>query len=243
MRHLDGLYTQRFNRLHRRDGALFRGRYKAILVDKDNYLAQVVRYIHLNPLGAGLVGEPASYLWSSHRWYLRPRAIPKWLRMEEVMANLKNPAGFHEFVLEGNEKDLENFYKKQRRSPVLGSEEFRERVREESIKIDREHVRYERAAVRPSMDQVLGTLAKAYGLKVGDLLTGRRGRDNEPRKLGMYLVKELCDLKLSEIAQRFGTSSYGTVGWACHAVAARINSDTSFCNRVTRIRRYCQQKT
>jgi putative transposase len=45
MRHLDGLYTQRFNRFHGRDGALFRGRYKAIVVDKDNYLAQVVRYM------------------------------------------------------------------------------------------------------------------------------------------------------------------------------------------------------
>ena len=41
MRHLDGIYTQRCNRLHRRDGALFRGRYKAIVVDKDTYLAQV----------------------------------------------------------------------------------------------------------------------------------------------------------------------------------------------------------
>ena len=96
--------------------------------------------------------------------------------------------------------------------------------REESIRIDREHPRYERAAVRPSMDQVLRTVAKTYGLKVEDLLMGRRGRGNEPRKLGMYLVKELCDLKLSEIAHRFGTSSYGTVGWACHRVAARMNS-------------------
>jgi REP element-mobilizing transposase RayT len=75
MQHLDGLYTQRFNRLHRRDGALFRGRYKAIVVDKDNYLAQVVRYIHLNPVEAGLVGEPETYMWSSHRFYLR-RNLP-----------------------------------------------------------------------------------------------------------------------------------------------------------------------
>jgi chromosomal replication initiation ATPase DnaA len=126
---------------------------------------------------------------------------------------------------------------------VLGSEEFRERVREEPIRIDREHPRYERAAVRPSMDQVLRAVAKTYGLKVEDLLMGRRGRDNEPRKLGMYLVKELCDLKLREIAERFGTSSYGTVGWACHGVAARINSDVSFRNRVTGIQRTCQQKT
>ncbi len=55
MRHVDGLYTQRFNRSHDRDGPLFRGRYKAILVDADEYLAQVVRYIHLNPVESAMV--------------------------------------------------------------------------------------------------------------------------------------------------------------------------------------------
>jgi REP element-mobilizing transposase RayT len=83
MQHLDGLYTQRFNRLHRRDGALFRGRYKAIVVDKDNYLTQVVCYIHLNPVEAGLVREPESYAWSNHRLYLRQSKVPGWLRSEE----------------------------------------------------------------------------------------------------------------------------------------------------------------
>ena len=87
------------------------------------------------------------------------------------------------------------------------------------------------------------TLTKMYGLKVDELLNGRRGRDNEPRKVGMCLIKELCDLKLQEIADHFGTGSYGTVGWACHGVAAKMNSDTKFRDRVTRIRRNCQQKT
>jgi hypothetical protein len=123
------------------------------------------------------------------------------------------------------------------------SMEFRERVRKKSIRIDREHPRYERAAVRPSVDQVLRILAKAYGLKLDDLLRGRRGKDNEPRRLGMYLVKELCDLKLQEIAERFGTGSYGGVGWACHGVASRMNSDARFRDRVDSIRRNCQQKT
>jgi chromosomal replication initiation ATPase DnaA len=59
---------------------------------------------------------------------------------------------------------------------------------------------------------VLKTLAKRYGLKVKDLAEDKRGKDNEPRKVGMYLVKELCDLKLKEIAEHFGAGSYGTVG-------------------------------
>jgi putative transposase len=242
MQHLDGLYTQRFNRHHRRDGALFRGRYKAIVVDKDNYLAQVVRYIHLNPLGAGLVREPESYMWSSHRLYLRPNERPKWLRIEDVMDEFNSPIRFHEFVLEGNDKALEDFYKKGRQSPVLGDEEFRERLIEKPILADREHPRHERAAVRPSADQVLKALAKRYGLRVEDLMKGKRGKDNEPRKVGMYLVKELCDLKLKEIAERFGTGSYGAVGWACHGVTSRMQADAKFRDRVDSIRRTCQQK-
>ena len=74
---------------------------------------------------------------------------------------------------------------------------------EKPIRVDREHPRYERAAVRPSVAQVLKTLAKRYGLKTEDLMKGKRGKDNEPRKVGMYLAKELCYLKLKEIAEGF----------------------------------------
>jgi chromosomal replication initiation ATPase DnaA len=58
----------------------------------------------------------------------------------------------------------------------------------------------------------------------------------------MYLAKELCDLKLKEIAAKFGTASYGTVGWACHGVALRMQIDAQFRKRVTSIRGSCQQE-
>jgi putative transposase len=69
MRHIDRIYTQRFNRPHGRDGALFRGRYKAIVVDADKYLAAVVRYIHLNAVKTGLATMPKEYRWTSHSYY------------------------------------------------------------------------------------------------------------------------------------------------------------------------------
>ena len=211
------------------------------MVDKDSYLAQVVRYIHLNPSEAGLVGEPQAYMWSSHQYYLRPKAAPKWLWTEEVMGQFGSIAAFQAFVLEGNEELLEEFYKG-RQSPVLGDEEFRERLIEKEIGFDREHRRHERAAVRPSADKVLKGVAKTYGVEVEDIIKGKRGRKNEARKLGMYLLKELCDLRLQEIAERFGTGSYGAVGWACHGVTSRMESDAKFRDRVGRIRRTCQQK-
>ena len=55
MRHINGVYTQRFNRVHGCDGPLFRGRYRSILVEAETYLLELLRYIHRNPLKAGLV--------------------------------------------------------------------------------------------------------------------------------------------------------------------------------------------
>jgi putative transposase len=63
-------YTQRFNRLYDKVGHLFQGRYKAIVCDRDEYLAVLVRYVHLNPVRAGLVERPEAYPYSSHRAYL-----------------------------------------------------------------------------------------------------------------------------------------------------------------------------
>jgi hypothetical protein len=104
MRHIDGLYTQRFNRHHKRDGSLFRGRYKAILVDEEEYLAQVVRYIHLNPVEAEVVKQPEEYRWSSHRQYLQTKGILDWFNTQEVLEQLGGRKAFHEFVLSGNEQ-------------------------------------------------------------------------------------------------------------------------------------------
>ena len=70
MRHLNGVYTQYYNRRHGCDGSLFRGRYKAIVVEEDSYLLELVRYIHLNPLRAGMVEALDDYIWSSHAGYM-----------------------------------------------------------------------------------------------------------------------------------------------------------------------------
>jgi len=135
MRHLDGLYTQRFNRSHQRDGPIFRGRYKSIVIDGDRYLTAVVRYIHLNPVEAGMVKGPEEYKWSSHTNYLRPKKAPQWLHVNELLEGFSSVGEFQEFVLSGNEDKLREFYTSGRQSPILGGEDFRERVREKIGKI------------------------------------------------------------------------------------------------------------
>ncbi len=235
MRHLNGLYTQRFNRAHRRDGPLFRGRYKAIVVEREPYLASVIRYIHLNPIQAKLVKTPESYSWSSHAQYLSPRSAPSWLCVREVLDSIGPPRVFHEFVLSGNEAALEAFYAVGRQLPVLGTEKFGTWVRKKVRPLSREHPRYERVKVRPSVRQVLQGVATVFQVKVATLKTSRRGAANDARKVAMYLVKRLCDLTLPETAREFGVLSYGAVGWACAQVRAKQEAEPRFKQCVAEI--------
>ena len=94
MRQLNGRYTQAFNFRHRRDGHLFQGRYKAILVDREAYLKEVCRYVVLNPLRAGLAPDARAWRWSSYRATLacalggrdRATAAPDWLAARDLLA-------------------------------------------------------------------------------------------------------------------------------------------------------------
>lgn len=102
-------YTQRHNRLYRKRGHLFEGRYRAILCDDEPYLLTLVRYIHLNPVRAGLVDAPEKYPHSGHQAYLRGHD-PYGLDTELVLRLLGGRAAYRDFVLaglgEGHRPDL-----------------------------------------------------------------------------------------------------------------------------------------
>src|SRR5436309_10951023 len=72
---LQSSYTQAFNRRYRRVGHLFQGRYKAFLIEKDRYGLALLRYIHENPVKAGIVAAPQEYAWSSDRHYRRGKGF------------------------------------------------------------------------------------------------------------------------------------------------------------------------
>ncbi len=81
MRQLNGVYTQGFNRRHRKVGHLFQGRFKAILVERDSYLLELARYVVLNPVRAKMVKTPEPYAWSSYRPTLGIDPIPAGLNI------------------------------------------------------------------------------------------------------------------------------------------------------------------
>ena len=79
MRHVNGVYAQAFNRRHDQSGHVFQGRFGSIHVDRDAYLLEVCRYTELNPVRAGLVGNPQDWDWSSYRAHCCLTLAPPWL--------------------------------------------------------------------------------------------------------------------------------------------------------------------
>ncbi|MGH8129042.1 MAG: transposase, partial [Gammaproteobacteria bacterium] len=86
MREINGTYTQAYNRRHDRVGHLFQGRYKAILVDRDNYLLELSRYIVLNPVRAALCEHAGEWPWSSYRAVAGRAASPSWLASQSTLS-------------------------------------------------------------------------------------------------------------------------------------------------------------
>jgi len=92
MHRINAIYSQSFNRRHGRQGHLMEGRFKALHVDRDNYLLQVCRYVDLNPVRAGLASTPLDWPWSSYRAHIGLSAAPRWLATSELLGALTGVA-------------------------------------------------------------------------------------------------------------------------------------------------------
>ena len=86
MRHLNGVYTQRHNRRHKRVGHVYQGRYKGILVEREAYLLELSRYVVLNPVRAAMVNDPQDWPWSSYHATIGVPCAPfEWLTTDWIL--------------------------------------------------------------------------------------------------------------------------------------------------------------
>ncbi|GMQ88628.1 MAG: transposase [Gammaproteobacteria bacterium] len=133
MRHLNGVYTQRFNRTHQRVGHVFQGRYKAILVHKESCLLELARYIVLNPVRAQMVRSVKDWPWSSYRATAGQSQPHDWLNTEWLLSAFAKTKGvatkrYRAFVAEG--KNQPSIWKQLKHQIYLGSEAFVEQMQQ-----------------------------------------------------------------------------------------------------------------
>jgi REP element-mobilizing transposase RayT len=127
MRQLNGVFTQRSNRRHHREGHVFQGRYKAILVQKEAYLLELARYVVLNPVRAGIVRSAREWPWSSYRatagWSEVPRVLTvDWLLSAFGTRRKTAMQAYRRFVSEG--KGASSPWADLKRQVYLGDEDF-----------------------------------------------------------------------------------------------------------------------
>jgi REP element-mobilizing transposase RayT len=120
-------YARRFNQVHNRRGHVFEGRYKAIVCERDSYLLELIRYIHLNPVRAGLVRQPSAWKWSGHGEYLGT-AKRGLIDSGPVLGQLPTPARYEDFVRAGTKGGYRKEWHPGDSAPFLGAEEFVKRV-------------------------------------------------------------------------------------------------------------------
>jgi REP-associated tyrosine transposase len=132
MQHLAFRYTRYINRKHKRIGHLFQGRFKSILVDDEDYLKELIRYIHLNPVRAKLVFDPLEYCWSSHRAYLKLDEF-SWLTKERVLKKFDLEAtnaikNYDKYILRGIGVETEYDFKSGCTAGMIGDQAFIEEI-------------------------------------------------------------------------------------------------------------------
>ncbi|CAN5429686.1 transposase [soil metagenome] len=221
-------YATWFNWRYQRSGHLFQGRFKSFLVEQGNYLLELSRYIHLNPvrgasLGAGTPGERRtrlrSYKWSSYGGMAGLGSSFPFVRGDLVLQELgggrrEEAVRYRRFVEEGLVREVNNPTEAAQWQAVLGSESFlrqiadrlEERGKGEETKVMRSTLGSNRA----EPEAVLEAVAKHYGMRSEDL-RGKPRYGYEPPNVAMWLVWERCGLSQVEMGRLFGDLAAGSV--------------------------------
>ena len=242
MRHLNGVYTQRYNRFHDYDGQLFRGRYKSILVAADSHLPELIRYIHLDPVRAQIVNSPDRYPWSSHQRYLLPVAETDWLYKDFVLSMLttdkkRQLRTYRKFMEKDESQELLDLFENKRWPAFLGGEDFVYWVKETFFQKKKNRQVPESLQLAPDRHRIIGEVCRMYGVTEREVFNVRRGFRNEPRDVAIYLCRTLRNDTLREIGKAFGITGYSPAGSVVSRMKKELLHDKGLEQQIENITR------
>jgi REP element-mobilizing transposase RayT len=242
MRHINGVYTQRFNAQYGYDGQLFRGRYKSILVGEDRYLLRLVRYIHNNPLRAGIVKSAEQYEWSSHRGYLSRAEKWDWLHKQFILSMLAKDSKhrvrlYRSFMAEDEDKTFLDRMNSKRLPSVIGDYPFVNSIKERFFE-SKQHMEVpESKQLAPDTNDIISAVCDLYGIEKAHLCAAKRGAINEARNMAIYLLRYLRGDSLIAIGKVFEIHSYSTVSSIIERFKVRLIKEKNLQGNVEKIRK------
>jgi REP element-mobilizing transposase RayT len=205
MQHINGAYTTYFNVKRKRAGHLFQGRFKGILVEADQYALEVSRYIHLNPVRAGMVKDPGNYAWSSYLAYIGKSPAPEWLTCRFIRELVGGKVGrleerYREYVEALLGKEYQSPFDETVGSTILGTAEFIEQVMADHL--------YQ----EPERSDVPAVRALHHRFAIENITSKAYEKIPDPHLARLFAIR-LCHLhsgaKLKEIGSYFGLSDSG----------------------------------
>jgi len=243
MRHINAVYTQRFNRAHDCDGQLFRGRFKSILVDGDSYLLQLVRYIHRNPLRSNLISDLDDYQWSSHVGYISKAVKWNWLYKDFILSMLSSKKidqirFYRRFVRVNDSEEILQVFERPKWPPFLGGTQFLNWIKETFFEKKRQKEVPDSVHLAPSLSKIKAVVCDNYDIPEAVLLKARRGISNEPRDVTIYLTRMLRQEGLRQIGAKFDLNNYSSVSSAIERVKSLMLKDRKFRLRVEEIKQH-----
>jgi REP element-mobilizing transposase RayT len=203
-------YAQRINRFRKEVGHVFQGRFKSILVNKENYLAELVRYIHLNPVRAGIVKRPEDYKWSGHNAYLGTDPVA-WVERDYVLKkyseNRDTAVGrYNEFIHAGIGCAPEVDFKIGFQSGIIGDDAFIKTIRAG----EKEHHENEYGDLKISTSDIIRLVCSNYKVSETEITFESRSRDlAHVRAVITLLARELDGVTILEVAEGLNRSSAG----------------------------------
>lgn len=239
MRQIDGLYTQYYQRLKKSEGSLFRGRYKAVLVQPEKYLLPLSRYIHLGVKKS----ELEKWAWSSYAAMVNKTKAPAWLVRDDVLGQLdasanKRYRAYADYVAEGVDEEMAHFYGKKNLSSVMGDDKFRAAARKKRNPAKARGVsRGVNAKWRPACPQIVSAVATQFKVSEDSIYNAARGpgSKNVPRWVAMYLCQELSAVTLQAIARLFKLKRYGTVSTTVGKLKKEMAEDAKLLAVVSKL--------
>lgn len=227
-------YTQWFNWRHKKQGHVFQGRYKAIMVDADAYLLELVAYIHLNPVRAQMVDRPEKYPWNSYRAYLGKESLP-WLETGAVLsqfsktvreARLKFSGFVSERMHDGRREEFHG--EKTCDSRIFGDDSFIDAVLAKAESLPEQ---------KPDVNTIVESVKKLYGIGDEHLKTqGQERVASEARSIAAWATLELSGGKLTELVRLFGRIP-STLTCAVRRLEKRQTRDSLLADRMEQLRR------
>jgi putative transposase len=207
MHFINTAYTIYLNKQHERVGHLFQGRFKAILVEADIYARELIRYIHMNPVRAGIVSKPEEYIWSSHREYMNLRKPSDWMVTSFTLmlfSDFVETARYKylEFINDPVNKPIQNplINEHGKYLPILGSKEFILAINNKfglnhGQIPDRELPTLRQIRHKPSLERIVAEVNKTV-----------RGNKTLVRNVAIFIAHKNADYKLGDIGKSYDLS-------------------------------------